>query len=138
MRLIGFCQLPVYPANQVSFGDVSDEQQQGIRDLVQAAVAQLVPGQWTAREMLWSAAGASTLPVAAIREAPVAFQFWAGSVFETDLDFCQTRKAMPLDVATRNLVRDALEAECVQQPLKKISRVVLLNGYSNRRFQINE
>ncbi len=39
MRLIGLRQLAVYPGNQVTIGHISDEQKQGIGDLVQAPVA---------------------------------------------------------------------------------------------------
>ncbi len=84
--------------------------------------------------MIWSVAGASTLTVAALGEAPVAVQFWAGGVSEASFDVCPAWESMPLDVAARYAVSDALEAECVYQPLKKISRVVLFNGYSNRKI----
>ncbi len=71
-------------------------------------------------------------------KVPVAVQFWAGSVFETSFDVCPAWESMPLDVAARDIISDALKAECVDEQFKELGHVVLLNSGSNGRIQLKK
>jgi hypothetical protein len=49
--IVSFGQAPVDPSHQVPIGRITNEQEQAVGDLVQAAIAQRVQRQGTGREM---------------------------------------------------------------------------------------
>src|SRR3984893_310686 len=125
-RTVGGLQLRVDPADQVTVGNVADEQEQGIGGLVQAPVSQNVLRQRTASDMIRLGAGPADLVVPAIMEVPVALELGtAGAAAELLLNVAPRRPAMPLHVIVGDLIRDALVAQTRHEPVEHGRRVVV-------------
>jgi hypothetical protein len=69
--------LPVNPADKVVIGDIPHEQEQAVRHLVEAAVAQQVARQWAGVEVPRLRTRLGPFVVAAVVEPPVSAELWA-------------------------------------------------------------
>jgi len=86
-RVVGLGQPLIEPADQVAVGNVPDEQEQAVGDLVEVAVSQVLPGQGAAGDVVGLGAGARAFAVPAAVKMPVALQLGAGwASVETALD----------------------------------------------------
>ena len=70
-------QLPINPADEIVIGDVSHEQEQAVRHLVQAAVAQRMAGKGTGVDMVQLRTRVGPFMVLAAVEPPVPAELWA-------------------------------------------------------------
>jgi hypothetical protein len=82
MRAVGFSQLPVDPADQITIGDVADEQIKRIGGLVEPTVAQVVARHWATVDMIGLGTSAADLVVPATMVVPVALELGAGAGIE--------------------------------------------------------
>ena len=64
-------QLPINPADEIVIGNIPHEQEQAVRHLVEAAVAQRVAGQWAGVDVARLRARVGSFVVSAVVEPPV-------------------------------------------------------------------
>src|SRR5262252_9203340 len=106
---IRFCEPRIDPADQITAGDIADEQEQAEGRLVEAAISQVVARQRAGRLVVGLAAGPRPLFVATVVELPVAVQLGAGGPkLEILADRRPGRLAVVVDVLLCDGVSDAL------------------------------
>ena len=126
---IGLVQPVIDPADQVAVGNVANEQVQAVGDLVEVAVSQLMGWQRAGRNVVRLGAGAAGLLVAAVMKMPIGLQLRAGRPLGQILQtVAPGRSAMVCHVIGGDLVRDALKAEIVDQPVEQRRGVVPVDG----------
>src|SRR5205823_6093951 len=109
----------VDPADQIPFGNVANEQVEGIGGLVEVAVAQVMGRDWTTADMLGLGAGSAELGISAAMEMPVALELGAGDALGKFLvDVLPLDITVLLHIVVGDLIRDALVAESCDQPIE--------------------
>ena len=125
-------QPPVEPADEITVGNVANEQMQRVGGLVQPTVAQPVVGQWAAWQMVEFGAGVPALVVPAVVKLPVASELrttrCAAKIALNRLPSCQ---AMALHVVGCDLVGDALVAQYRDKPIEQRGRIPGADGRMN-------
>jgi len=113
-RVVGLGQPLIEPADQVAVGNVPDEQEQAVGDLVEVAVSQPMGWHRAGADVIRLGAGAARLLVSAVIEMPIGFQLRASwSPRQILPDRGPGRATMPVHVIFSDLVRNPLKAEAV-------------------------
>jgi hypothetical protein len=116
----GGVQAPVDPADEVTVGDVADEQIQRIGGLIESAIAEPGSGQRAIREVVGLGACEPALVVPAIVKMPVAAQLGTGRSFsQAALDHMPRGETVAIHEVLRDLVRNALIAQCCDKLIKQ-------------------